>query len=1025
MKKLTLIILLLLPLIGFGQSEKRHRAIIVDSVKALSGGRVDIKDTLLLDSLAVYNTDLSSQYTSRSLVDSAFVGVAVAGGDISSLEATLLSGNITNGTNIIVSSGDVLTTNTVSETTLNAGITADNVKLKDGGVIVNSSTNSKILDDGNTTSSIFFGHFLGANVLADYTISPDDGNFGATSGGEIYGSKGNFDEISLYLNGGAAISAFNFGGGSDGGIQINSSVTTIINPARASIGYSLISMSGNLSAATNAGEIVLGDASTVNVVSDATDRQASIIGSKSSTYNTGVVNSVILGGDGLVASIDNTVYVQDIIMGASSKLLATGIFERDLDAGVVVESVIMIDGNTRFLTGGAIQTEKVAGNTALIQAFDVDGATYVTFATLTANNTPTMDLSPNVTMGGGQIALLPGRSGGQTLNGGTATGENLTLVSTAHATKGKILFGTSGYDEVNNRLGIGTTTPFSELDITASCPSITLKRTDNADSHNIYFRNSANAFITRIYSTGTTNGDFRVAVGPANSDPTLLPDVFTITNSGVTITSGDITVGGVVKIGTNPAATGTIRLPNASPIKWRNAANNADVNSLTVNASNQIILGAAAGGWSAVKIANDAALSLSFFAVSPVTRAGATTDIKDALTSYGLLQGTSASPLNLDGGAFTSGNIKLASGATVTAILDEDNMASNSATALSTQQSIKAYVDSQVATTDTFLEMTDTPSSYASQGGKSVRVNTGATALEFFTLPVASTTVQGLVELANQTEVNAGTGTILAVTADKLNAWPGTVNITKLGTIASGTWSGTTIAVNKGGTGQTSYTNGQLLIGNTTGNTLIKATLTGTTNQVNIANGGGSITLSLPQNIHTGANPSFNSITGTASGGGSAAALRVVSTGPGIEIRQTGAALNEKSWDFLAGGGDLSFRAVNDANNASETWLQIARTGATIDTVTIPNGRFISNETFQAFSATINGSGGFQTVNFPTAFPAGSVVKVVGTSDNNATNHFIVITNIGIASFQFLGRNHSGTVHTGGAVVSFIAMRQS
>ena len=38
-------------------------------------------------------------------------------------------------------------------------------------------------------------------------------------------------------------------------------------------------------------------------------------------------------------------------------------------------------------------------------------------------------------------------------------------------------------------------------------------------------------------------------------------------------------------------------------------------------------------------------------------------------------------------------NLKVGSGATVTTILDEDNMASDSATALATQQSIKAYVD--------------------------------------------------------------------------------------------------------------------------------------------------------------------------------------------------------------------------------------------------------------------------------------------------------------------------------------------
>ena len=41
----------------------------------------------------------------------------------------------------------------------------------------------------------------------------------------------------------------------------------------------------------------------------------------------------------------------------------------------------------------------------------------------------------------------------------------------------------------------------------------------------------------------------------------------------------------------------------------------------------------------------------------------------------------------------------------VTDILDQDDMSSNSATALATQQSIKAYVDSQVATVDTLAEV--------------------------------------------------------------------------------------------------------------------------------------------------------------------------------------------------------------------------------------------------------------------------------------------------------------------------------
>ena len=51
-----------------------------------------------------------------------------------------------------------------------------------------------------------------------------------------------------------------------------------------------------------------------------------------------------------------------------------------------------------------------------------------------------------------------------------------------------------------------------------------------------------------------------------------------------------------------------------------------------------------------------------------------------------------------------------------------------------------------------------------------------------------------------------------------------------------------TLPVANGGTGQTSYTNGQLLIGNTTGNTLTKATLTAGSG-VTITNGSGAITI--------------------------------------------------------------------------------------------------------------------------------------------------------------------------------------
>jgi len=51
-----------------------------------------------------------------------------------------------------------------------------------------------------------------------------------------------------------------------------------------------------------------------------------------------------------------------------------------------------------------------------------------------------------------------------------------------------------------------------------------------------------------------------------------------------------------------------------------------------------------------------------------------------------------------------------------------------------------------------------------------------------------------------------------------------------------------TVAVDQGGTGQTTYTDGQLLIGNSTGNTLTKSTLTAGT-AISVTNGAGAITI--------------------------------------------------------------------------------------------------------------------------------------------------------------------------------------
>jgi hypothetical protein len=75
-------------------------------------------------------------------------------------------------------------------------------------------------------------------------------------------------------------------------------------------------------------------------------------------------------------------------------------------------------------------------------------------------------------------------------------------------------------------------------------------------------------------------------------------------------------------------------------------------------------------------------------------------------------------------------------------------------------------------------------------------------------------------------------------------------SLTSVGTIATGVWNGTAIGTAYGGTGQTTYSNGQLLIGKTDG-TLAKATLTAGTG-ITITNGDGSVSIASSGGVSLG-----------------------------------------------------------------------------------------------------------------------------------------------------------------------------
>jgi hypothetical protein len=257
----------------------------------------------------------------------------------------------------------------------------------------------------------------------------------------------------------------------------------------------------------------------------------------------------------------------------------------------------------------------------------------------------------------------------------------------------------------------------------------------------------------------------------------------------------------------------------------------------------------------------------------------------------------------------------------------------------------------------------------------------------------SSGTATNLTGLPISTGVSGlGTGVATALAVNVGSAGAAVVNGGALGTPSGGTATNLTglplstgvtgtLPVANGGTGQTSYTDGQLLIGNSTGNTLAKSTLTAGSN-ITITNGNGSITIAStasgsgdvvgPASSTDNAFARFDSTTG-----------KLLQNSTGATLSDTGAAVFTGALDVLGNSTSGSnIKLYEDTDNGTNyVAFKAPDTIASNVTWTLPSADGTNTQVLQT-----NGSGtlSFATVSGASAATPTALGTVYGKTDTGS-----------------------------------------
>jgi len=279
------------------------------------------------------------------------------------------------------------------------------------------------------------------------------------------------------------------------------------------------------------------------------------------------------------------------------------------------------------------------------------------------------------------VANLTISNGSITDSSGTITFDNENLTTTGNITGADLR--ATGNLQVDGDLTVsGTTTSVNSTNITVSDPLIILSETNSGgtdiDSGIMIERGSAGNNAVLYWNEG--DDKFKAVLTTSNGTATSITDtsvatlVADIESSGTSIFA-NITVN---QIGANDSSAVSI----TSPLQT------TSVQSTSYTAGTLTISDGSIND-------TDGAVSFNNINIDSVSQATISTVITNVIESADSTSVRINDGLQVDGPLDSGGFFTINGGAVqINAILDEDNMASNSATALATQQSIKAYIDS-------------------------------------------------------------------------------------------------------------------------------------------------------------------------------------------------------------------------------------------------------------------------------------------------------------------------------------------